>query len=54
MSQWQSTYNSLEPHLRREDAMKAELHHRVDVSTQTKLSHSLEKFILAKPNFMIQ
>lgn len=32
VSQWQSSYNSLEPHLRQEDAMKAELHHRVDVS----------------------
>ena len=33
VSQWQSSYNSLEAHLRREDAMKAELHHRVDVSS---------------------
>ena len=32
ISQWQSTYNGLEPHLRREESMKAELHHRVDVS----------------------
>ena len=35
VSQWQSSYNSLEPYLRREDAMKAELHHRVDVSELT-------------------
>ena len=29
---WQSQYNGIEHHLRREDAMKAELHHKVDVS----------------------
>ena len=32
VSQWQSSYNSLPGHLRREDLMKAELHQRVDVS----------------------
>ena len=31
VSQWQASYNSLEPHLKQEEAMKAELHHRVDV-----------------------
>lgn len=33
VSQWQTTYNSLPTHLRCEEVMKAELHHRVDVST---------------------
>ena len=32
VSQWQSSYNSLPVHLRREDLMKAELHQRIDVS----------------------
>lgn len=31
ISQWQANYNRLEGHLRCEDVMKAELHHRVDV-----------------------
>lgn len=29
--QWQQSYNALPAHLRREDSVKAELHHRVDV-----------------------
>lgn len=32
MSQWQNDLNSLPVHLRREPAMKAELHCKVDVS----------------------
>ena len=32
ITQWQDSYNSLELHLRHEDVMKEELHHRVDVS----------------------
>ncbi len=32
VSQWQSSYNEIEQHLRQEDIMKAELHHRVEVS----------------------
>ena len=31
--QWQQSYNSIAEHLRKEDAMKIELHHRVDVSS---------------------
>lgn len=31
VSQWQTAYNSISHHLRREGSMKAELHHRVDV-----------------------
>lgn len=31
--QWQQSYNSIAEHLRKEDAMKIELHNRVDVST---------------------
>ena len=29
--QWQQSYNALSAHLHREDSVKAELHHRVDV-----------------------
>ena len=32
MSQWQASYNEIESHLRREEIMKAELHHRVEVT----------------------
>ena len=35
ISQWQANYNNLEPHLRCQDVMKAELHHRVDVRHST-------------------
>lgn len=31
--QWQQSYNSIAGHLRKEEAMKVELHHRVDVSS---------------------
>ena len=32
VSQWQQNYNAIPAHLISEDVMKAELHHRVDVS----------------------
>ena len=35
VSQWQTDFNSIPTHLRREDAMKAELHCKVDVSSRS-------------------
>ena len=41
VSQWQESFNSLQPHLRCEDIMKAELHHRVDVSTAAQAANTI-------------
>ena len=36
ISQWQENYNGLDESLRHEEVVKAELHHRVDVSATTR------------------
>lgn len=49
ISQWQDNYNHMEPHLRREDVMKAELHHRVDVRKEvmyiTGILHAMSMYV---------
>ena len=39
VSQWQTNFNSIPTHLRREDTMKAELHCTVDVRTTITLAN---------------